>query len=254
MTHLTGRIPAQMPGHGRTEDRRTTVLETAWLLHQRTTELPSFPILTRDARTAVGLPPDEPVLIIFSDDVPAVAESAATAIRTSGRAYCLAPADWVAPDWLRDAPATGVLIRRVPKPPVAAVLSKTKGWLWMGPGGPGEWRLELDATQAAAARLAFLQLYWNHANDEGWPTKGTIQWRARSDAPFDLPAAMPQAMIRLTQDGARLPAPDPTSSVYSPTGQLPDGSAARVWVRPSGEGHAALATAVRQGTEVVGPN
>ncbi|MGP3927934.1 hypothetical protein [Streptomyces sp. 8N616] len=250
-TQLTGAIPARLDGAGRRQDRRATRLDTAWLIQGRTSAPPSSPVLARDAHAAVPVPAQSPALVIISDAVPAVADSAAAAISAGSRVYALAPDGWAAPDWLLGAPPTGVLVRRVRQAPVAAVLCGDCGWLWMGPDGPGEWRLALEAEQVEAARLAFLDLYWNRSDDEGWPAKGDVRWRPRGEAPFDLPAPVPHAAVRLEPDGARLPEPDPGSAVYACDGRLPDGEAARVWVPPSGEGHASLADAVRRGTDVV---
>jgi hypothetical protein len=254
MTQLTEAIPPRLDGRGRTEDRRAQRVDTAWLIRGQTSAPLSSPVFCRDAHTEVPVSADGPTLVILSDAVPAVTESAVAALRAGGRLYVLAPADGASSallDWVSNAPSTSVLIRRVREAPMAALLSGGQGWLWVGPSGPGEWRLTLDAEQIEMTRLAFLKLYWNHSDDEAWPDGDRVQWHARGDAPFDVPAVLPHATVRLEPGGARLPAPGPSGSVYSPDGQLPEGHAAHVWVPPSGERHADLAAALRRGSRVV---
>jgi hypothetical protein len=251
MTQITGTIPALLAGSGRIADRRAVQLETAWLIRDHVNASPASTTLLCDARTAVPIHSGQPTLVILSETVPAVTESATAAIRSGNRVYALAPTGWDITDWLHDVPSHAMLIRRVAQAPVAAVLSGDQGWLWMGQHGQGEWRLALEVEQVAAIRLAFLELFWNHAVDEAWPAKGTMRWHARSDAPFDVPRPVSSVAARLDIGDARLPEPGAGGLVYSSDGHLPDGSAARAWVRPSGERHDQLAALVRQGTDIV---
>jgi hypothetical protein len=257
VSQLTGPIPDRIAGQGRTEDRQDAVLDTAWLI--RGGAVPRHaqdPLLRLDAGTPVPATPVEPTLVMLSEHVPATARTAAAAIGAGGRVYCLAPADWSseqAPDWLRGVASTSVLIRRVRQPPAAAVLSGTHGWIWAGPDGPGEWRLDLDADQTQAMRLAFLELFWNRSDDEAWPEGGRMQWRDRGDPPFDLPAALIQDAVRLDLEAG--PPPEPTSDgvLYSADGQLPAHVPRQLWIPPSGSApeHARLAGAVRRQSTVV---
>lgn len=253
MTIPTGEIPARMDGIGRTENRGATRLDTVWLIRPPLPRWPSVGVLMPDAQSTVEAAADHPALVILSDTVPAVAETARAVIHAGGRVYGLAPDGWGGgdlPDWVVDAPSTGLLVRRIRDAPVAAVLSGDQGWLWLGPAGPGRWRLTLEPDQVAAARLVFQQLYWIHADDEAWPADSQLRWRARGDAPFDVPKAPAHAAVRLAQGRLPLPA-DATRVVYSPGSDLPNTQTARLWVPPSSDGHAQLVEAVRAGTDVV---
>jgi len=256
VNQLTGAIPEQIDGGSWTADRTATSLGTAWLIKDGTGAPPSAEPLTRDAATPVPAAAKTPALVVLSDRVPAVARTAAAVIAAGGRAYCLAPAGWSsqqAPGWLTSAPATSILVRRVLEPPVAAVLSGRRGWIWAGPHGPGDWRLQLDPGQAEAMRLAFLELFWNRSDDEGWPQEGRLQWRARGEPPFDVPEPLSQDQVRLDAFAAPTPMPGSDGTLYSPDGQLPEQVPRRVWVPPSGEGpmHSRLAGATLRGSTVV---
>ena len=258
---LAGTIQAQIEGRGHTLDRRDARLDTVWLM-QRAASTPdlsaasarSTACLLKDNATAMAPSPDQPTLVILSDAVSAAGESAAAAIRAGGRVYGLVPTGWgedsSPPEWLRLAASTSVLFRHIQQLPAAAVLNGDRGWLWTGAHGL-DWRLALDREQVAAARHIFLDLFWNHAEDEGWPANGRITWRPRGEAPFDLPLLPDRAPIRLGSDAAPLPAPGLEGMMFAPDGQLPDGGVGRLFVPPSGERHRELATLVRGATRVL---
>jgi predicted nucleic acid-binding Zn-ribbon protein len=257
MTELTGPIRARTPGRGRTSDRRASRLDTVWLMRRHNAEhydtALSSDVLVQDPHSPVMVSSDEPMLVALSDEVSAVTATASAAIEAGRRVYGLTPAGWpgnIAPDWLAGASSTSVLFRRVRDAPMAAVICGGEGWLWLGAGGPGSWRVTLDTEQVAAARQVFLELYWNQADDEAWPADGGLQWHARGDPPFDLPRTVPQATVRLERTGAQHLTPAASGSVYFPDGSVPEGFGRRLWLPPSGNEHARLADAVRAGTDV----
>lgn len=251
MTLLTG--PIASLSHTRTEDRRGALLPTAWLLHSRSVLPKGGQTLVRDGEAPVQLMPNAFLLAVLSDAVPAVAAAAAAAIGAGARTYVLAPLDGTGDNSLEQlaaANSTGVLIRRVEGTPAAAVLSGHSGWLWVGSDGPGSWRLALDVQQVEAARRAILELWWEHAEDEAWPSNGDLVWRARGDAPFDLPAVLPAAPVQLERTADRWLASAVDTRVYAPDGELADGNPKQIWVPPSGDNHAELAEKVRQGSGI----
>lgn len=265
MSGLSGPIPGLLDGRGRREDRRATRLTTAWLLRRQSDALPSSPWLTRDERTSIDLRVAPPrrgrgaVLVILSDQVPATSTAISEAIRGEGRVYVLAPSGWASeqtPGWLARAPTTRVLLRRVRQAPIAAVLTDDRGWLWFGPDGPGAWRLTLDQEQVEAARQVFRDLYWNDADDEGWPEGGKVSWRARGPSPFQIARQDDGSAIRLARAASERPSPSGAATRwYAPDGELPDPMTGQVteqlWVPASGAGHDALARRARDGVDVV---
>jgi hypothetical protein len=254
MSQRVGVIPLRIDGRGHTQDLTASRLSTAWLMHDCHSTPTGTDALAREAQTLVQVNPNEPTLVVLADEVPAVEASAAAVVEAGGTIYALGPAGWAggtAPDWLAMASSTKVLIRRVRDAPMAAVLNGSQGWLWLGHNGSGPWRLTLDAGQVAAARAAFLNLFWMEADDEAWPANGGLQWHACGEAPFDLPKTPVSAAVRLNEaTRAQPPIPGPEGAVYCPDGALPAGSAARVWLPPSGTNHAQLAQTASAGTDI----
>ncbi|MBH24061.1 MAG: hypothetical protein CMH57_06350 [Myxococcales bacterium] len=252
---LTGSIPTHLEGQGRSLDRRDNRLDSAWLMRSAPPpEAPSrAPELLQDPDSPVALPPDSPALILLATEVPAAAETARRLIQAGRRVYLLAPSGWSGDlEWLSGASPTQVLARRVREAPVAAVLGEGRGWVWAGAAGPGPWRLTLSPPQIDALRQVFLRLYWDDADDEGWPANGQIVWRARGEAPFDIPRAAAGAVVRLERaDDAQPDALGEVRSWYAPERRLPEGPAARVWVPASQQEHGALSARARAGCQVV---
>lgn len=251
MTALTG--PIASITHTRTENRRSTQLPTAWLLHDRSVAPRAGRALLRDGEAAVPPVPNAHTLVVVSDAAPAAAASAVAAIGAGVRTYVLAPTDGTGDaslERLADANPTGLLIRRVEGAPAAALLSGRSGLLWIGSDGPGSWRLALDEQQVEAARRAVLELWWEHAEDEAWPSDGDLVWRARGDAPFDLPAVLHDAPVQLERATDRPLGSAAEARVYAPNGELPDVTPEQIWVPPSSGGHEPLADRVRHGSRI----
>lgn len=259
---LSGPIPLQLEGQGRAEDCRHATLGSAWLIrdtaqHSISSETKSAK-LVHDAESVVAISRNSPALIILSEQVPATAKAARHVIQSGERLYLLAPANWSntqPPNWLAQAAPTQVLIRRVREAPVAAVLLEQQGWAWTGPAGPGPWRLALNSSQIEALRLAFLRLYWDEADDEGWPEHAQVVWRARGQAPFDIPKPAENAAVHLVRTAVAQPGyPGSQGCWYAPDFRLPEGPADRIWAPASGEVHETLSARLRSGSKVVWSN
>lgn len=252
---LSGTIRASLPGVGRRIDRRGERLPTAWI---RGAELasPVTHVLVRDADSPVEPARDAgPLLVMLSGSCPGAERSLDAALASGARVYVLAYEGWG--DGTRGGPfarTSGVnaLVRRVARPPVSAVWSPGRSWIWFGDDAARpSWRMLLDAAQAEALRLVFLQLFWHHAVDEGWNRDGAVAFRPCGPRPFDVPEARDNAPLRIADGPVAHYEGASGALVYTPTTAGTVVRVERLWCPPSGDGHDTLAALTRAGVEVV---
>jgi hypothetical protein len=146
-----------------------------------------------------------------------------------------------------------VLVRRIKEVPVSGVYRSGEAKLWLGatPEGPAPWCLRLDAEQAAAFRHLFLWLFWHHASTEGWTGGKQLVFREAAERPFDIPAPLRTAPIRI-QSATENPAFDAAGAlVHTASLSIPTAAPQRLWFPCSGQHHSKLAQLVARGTEVV---
>ncbi len=243
----------------RVEDRRDSVLPTAWIedaappraaerrswLLQERAEAPPAPVALREGAVAPPAPErDGPVLVMLGADAgPALAELIAHA-EAGARVYALVPPGWGTAD-KRLLACPKVLVRRVPEVPVSGVHRTGAAQLQSGP-----WTLRLDAAQTEAFRMVFLRLFWHEATEEAWTGGRQLAWRAAAERPFDVPEVPPSAPVRLVPP-SEAGLDTERASLHLATLPLPDAAPRRLWVRAGGEHHERLARLVRDGAEVV---